>query len=93
MEAEARENFGAWMWRSKTELTQEIVFEKKSNKNTTSMQLTFVTYGTITWLLPFKLKKPLNCKIKTATNLNYHYGLYEWQLKSEIVGLMLPLFL
>ena len=46
----------------------EIVFEKKSNKNTTSMQLTFVTYGTITWLLPFKLKKPLNCKIKTATN-------------------------
>jgi len=30
MEAEARENFGAWMWRSKTELTQEIVFEKKA---------------------------------------------------------------
>ena len=32
------------------------------------MQLTFVTYGTVSWLLPFKLKKPLNCKIKTATN-------------------------
>jgi len=32
------------------------------------MQLTFVTYGRLTRLLPFKLKKPLNCKIKTATN-------------------------
>lgn len=46
----------------------KLSLRKKSNKNTTSMQLTFVTYGTITWLLPSKLKKPLNYKLKTATN-------------------------